>query len=108
MKVFLNIAGTSLLALILLALFVPTTYHEIKIGFLLAALTCIGTLGLSSKLVWSSETLMACFMLAIFGLLNSVHGLLNSAPGAVRVLSVMAVWPILYAAFLGHGGGTWR
>jgi len=97
MIVLLRLGGVSLLALVFSALFVPTTYHEIKIGFLLAALTSIGILGLSSKLIWSSETLMACFMLAIFGLLNSVHGLLNSAPGAVRVLSVMVVWPILYA-----------
>lgn len=97
MKVLLFIVDTCLLALIFLALFVPTSYQEIKIVFLLLALTGLGVLALYSKLVWSGDTLLACFLLAIFGLLNSVHGLFNSAPGAVRVLSVMTLWPILYA-----------
>lgn len=98
MKTLLNIVGTSLLVLIFLALFVPITYQEIKIVFLLLALTGVVVLGIySKKLIWSERTLMACFLLATFGLVNSLHGELNSAPGAFRVLTVMTVWPILFA-----------
>jgi len=57
MKASLSMTGSSLLALIFLALFVPTTYQEIKIFFLLLALFGVALLVGYSKLVWSGETL---------------------------------------------------
>lgn len=96
MKALLSITGGSLLILIFLALFVPTSYQEIKTVFLLLALAGVVLLASSSKLFWSGKTLLACFLLATFGLANSLHGELNEAPGAIRVLSVVTVWPILY------------
>jgi hypothetical protein len=93
--------GASLLALMFLALFVPSEYQDIKVAFLLLALAGISLLAIYSKLVWSSETLLSCLLLATFGAVNSLHGQMNSAAGAVRVLSVMAVWPILFAVLSG-------
>jgi hypothetical protein len=49
MKYLLSMTGTSLLALIFLALFVPTTYQEIKVVFLLLALTGVVLLVIYSK-----------------------------------------------------------
>ena len=82
-----------------MALFVPTSYQGIKVGFIVLALIGIFLLSSLSKLRWSQETFFACALLATYGILNSLHGALNDAPGALRVLSVMTVWPILYFIF---------
>jgi len=97
MKALRFTTGTSLLVLMFLALFVPTTYQASKALFLLLALTGVGLMSLYSRLVWSGETLMACFLFATFGLINSLHGEVNAAKGAVSVLPVMTVWPMLFA-----------
>jgi hypothetical protein len=99
MKILFYIAGVSLLVLIFLALFVPTTYFEVKVAFLLIVLSGMIVLTINSKLVWTHQTLIACFLLSLVGLANSLHGQMNMAPGAVRVLTVMAAWPMLYAFF---------
>jgi hypothetical protein len=57
MKYLLSMTGTSLLALIFLALFVPTTYQEIKVVFLLLALNGVVLLVIYSKkayMVWEN------------------------------------------------------
>lgn len=93
---FIKISSVSVCALIFMALFVPTTYLQIKIPFLLVAILSTSALGLENNRLWDKTTIYACSVLAIFGFLNSVHGQFNDAPGAVRVLSVMFAWPLLY------------
>ena len=97
MKILLFTSGSSLLALVFLSLFVPTAYVGIKVIFLLLALSNLLIFSCYSKLVWSYKTLLACLLVSSFGFANSLHGLVNGAPGAFKVLTVMAIWPILYA-----------
>ncbi|MEW6414090.1 MAG: hypothetical protein AB1482_02425 [Pseudomonadota bacterium] len=89
-------ASYSIAGLIFLALFLPTSYKEVKLGLLLCALASVMFLGFKKEWVWSPSTLVACWLLAAFGLANSVHGYWNGAPGAVRVLTVAALWPVVY------------
>ena len=69
--------GASLLTLIFLALFVPTTYQKIKVVFFTTCANWCGVVGdLLIKLTWSGKTMGACFLLATFGLVED--GLHNS------------------------------
>ncbi len=97
MKTIKAFCGLNLLALLCLALFLPTAYQLIKICILIIVVLCLGILLIFSKVVWSGETVFACFLFALIGLFNSMHGAINDAPGAYRVLTVMSVWPLLYA-----------
>jgi hypothetical protein len=99
MKRLLYFSGFSILLLIFLALFVPTTYFEVKVVIFLLALISMMVLTINSKLVWTKQTWWACFLLSSVGLANSLHGQIENAPGAFRVLSVMTVWPMCYTFF---------
>ena len=94
-----EVSSASVLALIFLALFVPTAYVPIKIAVLLVGLFSITILLLKKELLLNKETILACGMLSIFGLVNSLHGAFNNNPGAYRVLTVMSAWPIVYGYF---------
>lgn len=99
MKILLKIASMSLLVLIFMSLFVPTTYVPIKSVFIAVAFVSILILALNSKVKWSNETIIAVGLVSLFGLANSLHGQISSNPGAFRVLTVMAAWPVLYGFF---------
>lgn len=92
----LRATGFCLAVLIFMALFVPTSYKEIKGAALLCALLGVVILAYKRELVWSRPALLACGLFAAVGLANSVHGYFNQAPGAIRVLTVMTLWPVLY------------
>lgn len=97
-RLFLNITSGCALALIFLALFVPTSYIAGK-AFILV-LMCIGIIfnGFTGHLTWSKKTITACFVFACVGLGNSFHGFFNGNQGAVAVLTVMVFWPLVYCA----------
>lgn len=99
MKILLKIASMSLLVLIFMSLFVPTTYVQIKSVFIAVAFGTILVLALNSKVKWSNETIIAVGLVSSFGLANSFHGQIHSNPGAFRVLTVMAAWPVIYGFF---------
>lgn len=90
------LTGFCLAALIFMALFVPTSYQAVKGLLLVGALLGAAMLFYKRDLAWSRPTLLACGLFAAVGLANSVHGYFNQAPGAIRVLTVMALWPVLY------------
>lgn len=96
-----QIASFSSLVLVLLSLFVPTSYVAIKSAFMALALILVFILALASKIQWSKATLVAVIVVSTLGLLNSLHGLINFNPGAWRVLTVMAAWPLIYGIFSG-------
>jgi hypothetical protein len=97
MKRLSAFAGTAALSIIFMALFVPTTYVEIKTALLFFCLVTTIILVINGSLNWSRETVYACLLVATVGLANSLHGEINGNPGAIRVLSVMFLWPLLYA-----------
>lgn len=99
MRLVLQAASAALLALVTMTLFLPTSYVEVKAALLVVGTVTTVLLGLQAQARWDRTTLAACAALAIFGLANSFHGVLQGNPGAFRVLSVMAAWPLLYAFF---------
>jgi len=82
--------------LVLLALVVPTIWVGVKALLLSMALMAVVASGSQGRLKYSTETLLACTVFALVGSLYSLLGLLRDAPGAIRVLSVYAVWPVVY------------
>ncbi len=92
-----KISGAGTLTLIFLALFVPTTYIKIKMFFL--GLSLLSSLYLLARKTYrlNQTTLCALGLVSLFGVMNSVHGLINNTPGAIRVLTVTSLWPLLYA-----------
>ncbi len=97
--------GGITLLLVLMAMFVPTAYVPIKAGLLLLACSfaLIGVIGGELKINRASGG--AVFALTSFGLLYSFYGVLNGAPGAIRVLTIYFMWPWVYlllTAFLSH------
>jgi hypothetical protein len=88
--------GLSMSLLVFSSLFVPTKYFEVKVALIAVALIGILVILIESKIVFSKQTFFACVFISSFGLANSVYGFFNSSPGALRVLTVMMVWPLLY------------
>lgn len=82
--------------LVFMALFVPTTYVPIKALFL--ALSClIAVVGLlQNKLFLNKESFYSVFVITTVALFYSLWGVYNSAPGAVRILTVYYLWPWVY------------
>jgi hypothetical protein len=88
--------SAALLFLIFLALFVPTAYVTLKACLML--IIAVGILAdmCSGKIFLPRGTCYAVIAFSLFGLLNSIHGEINGAPGATRVLTVMSLWPLFY------------
>jgi hypothetical protein len=93
---FSTITCAALLLLIFLSLFVPISYVAFKAS--LMVIIFFGIMGkiCLSKAFMSLNTCYAVVAFCLFGLLNSIHGELNEAPGAIRVLTVMVLWPLFY------------
>jgi hypothetical protein len=100
-----RIGGGSTLLLIFMAMFVPTAYLPLKAGLLLLACS-VALLGmLFGFFKINKAAFFAILAVTSVGLLYSFHGLLNGAPGAVRVLTVYFLWPwvfLLLSVYLSH------
>lgn len=92
----IKIGGRSTLFLVFMALFVPTSYVQIKASFLV--LSCsIALIGLlQNKLFLNKESFYSVFVITTIALLYSLWGVYNSAAGAIRVLTVYYIWPWVY------------
>jgi|GEM_PF-2685004 len=96
---FPTVTGAALLLLIFLCLFVPTAYVLFKVSVILIILIGVSAKIYSSSIFLNRNTCFAVLAYCLFGLLNSIHGEFNGAPGAIRVLTVMALWPLFYLLF---------
>lgn len=101
----IRIGGGMTLLLVFMTMFVPTAYVPIKASLLLLAclFAALGVIGGGLKINRTSGC--AIFALTSVGLLYSVYGALNGAPGAIRVLSIYFLWPWVYlllTAFLSY------
>lgn len=91
-----KIASYSLASLVFMALFVPTTYLYLKAPLLAVSFSFSVILIIKRKIFIDKSTLIACSCLSLFGLLNSLYGQFNGNAGAFRVLTVLALWPLIY------------
>ena len=96
---FPPITNAALLFLIFLCLFVPTAYVLFKVSLILIILIGVSGKVYLGNVFLNRNTCYAVSAYCLFGLLNSIHGEFNGAPGAIRVLTVMALWPLFYLIF---------
>ncbi len=91
------------LFLFFLLLFVPTTYQPLKAGLIALILASIGIGALRSNRLAVHPSLGAWTLFSVtVSLFFMLRGLMHDAPGAVRVGTVYAMWPIVHMLFL-HG-----
>jgi len=95
---FVKASSSAALMLIFLAMFLPTAYIPIKAALLIIMTAGVIVSGFLGYMVWNKETVFACFLLALVGLLNSLHGQVRGNLGAVPMLTVMVIWPLVYCA----------
>jgi hypothetical protein len=82
-------------------LFVPTTYQPIKalLGVLVLEMIAINALVHGRLSLHRTVLLWTLFMMTI-GLAFIFLGVLNDAPGAVRVSTVYVLWPLVFTIFV--------
>lgn len=93
---FTRLASICVLGLIFLSQFVPTTYIEIK-AVLLGLALCFVLIAMASRSLFLLRwQVVGIVILVGCALCYSLYGLVRGNPGAVRVLSVWFMWPVLY------------
>jgi hypothetical protein len=83
--------------LFFIMLFVPNTYQLIKamLGMLVLAIIAINTLVYGRLALHRPVLLWTLFMVTI-GSAFIFHGLLNNAPGALRMSTIYVLWPLIF------------
>lgn len=84
----------------ILMLVLPTTFQEPR-GIFLALITTISAAIALHKWRVHRDIVLLSITTLLVGLLGVIWGILNSAPGALRVTSVYLIWPVLYLLFIG-------
>lgn len=97
-SLLIKLSGSAALALIFLAMFLPTTYVPLKKIFLFLMMGGVVTASVLGYLKWNKDTIFACLLLALVGLMNSLHGEVNGNLGATPMLTIMVLWPLVYCA----------
>jgi len=83
--------------LFFMMLFVPTTYQPIKAVLLAMILLTIGTGALvRGRLHLHMWVLLWTLLMVVTGLAFMSLGMVNNAPGALRVGTVYVLWPLVY------------
>ena len=81
-------------------LIVPTTLQAPR-GVFLILIAGIGVILALYKWRVHRDIILLWLLTILVGLFGVVWGVINSAPGALRVTSVYLVWPVLYLLFIG-------
>ena len=93
-------------ALFFMMLFVPTTYQPIKAILLAIVLATIGMGSLMrGRLHLHMSILLWTLFMMVTGLAFMVLGMVNNAPGALRVGTVYLLWPFVYTLLVAGVGG---
>ncbi len=89
-------------------LFLPTAYQVPEAALLVTVCVIIvGQATVTRRAALHPVTLLWVLAYVFIGLLFVVVGLLRDAPGAVRVMSVFVVWPLVYLVLV-IGASTFR
>lgn len=100
-----KLALNAFILLLFLMMFAPTAIHSIKVAKIVLLLFIVAISFLKYFRVDNCKTHMASLMymsgiMVIFGLLYTLVGLLNGTPGAVSMVTVYVVWPILFTIII--------
>jgi hypothetical protein len=87
-------------AFFVLMLVVPTSLQTPRAAFLVLITAIAVVLALR---IWRvhRDIILLWLLTSLVGLFGVVWGVINSAPGALKVTSVYLVWPVLYLLFIG-------
>lgn len=96
---FVKFSSCCAIVLIFLSQFVPTAYIGLKACVLIIGILCIFIEMVCGKVSFQYRQLLGILLITTFGLLYSFYGVLRGNPGAVRVLSVILFWPMIYLLF---------
>jgi len=79
-----------------LSILLPAVLSPIKGGILLLALIAVATLHFYGSAYFARLTLITALIYICTGLLWSLFGLVKGNPGAIAMLSVMGIYPLLF------------
>lgn len=89
------------LFLFFLMIFLPTSYRIQKSIFMILVTMCILFSWIkNNKLKLNKRILLWILLWIVSGLFFMLIGAFNSAPGALRVVTVNVVWPLVYLAYI--------
>lgn len=91
----LKINRISIGSLLILGIVFPTAFIEIKSVLFLAIIIISGSYLISRSIKFNRKILIVWFVFPLVGLLYSVYGFFLGNPGALRVLTVMFIYPLL-------------
>ena len=81
---------------LILAIVFPTVFILPKLILLVGVVACTTHALLSREIAISLRWALAAVLYSVMGLSASLYGVIVGAPGALRVLTVMAIYPILF------------
>ncbi|WP_156524459.1 O-antigen ligase family protein [Halomonas sp. G11] len=87
-------------AFLILMLVLPTSFQASR-GAVLILITCVASILAFQKWRINRDIIFIWFLTIVVGLFGVFWGVINSAPGALRVATVYLIWPILYLLFIG-------
>lgn len=82
--------------LLIMSIVFPTVFVWPKLALLSVATICTTCILMTGRALLSQRWVLVTLLYVILGVGASVHGVIVGAPGALRVLSVMAVYPIIF------------
>ncbi|MDR3453491.1 MAG: O-antigen ligase family protein [Rhodoferax sp.] len=94
-KLFSKIALSALSVLLVLSIVLPTVLQPIKASILGVVFFAIFGLLISNKLKFSGALYFYSCLFSLVGMIWSIYGELAGNPGAIRVLTVMVVYPFI-------------
>jgi hypothetical protein len=94
--IFIRVASFCAIFLLFLSQFVPTAYIEIKSVLLFFGFFSVLLSMLKGNLFLLRWQLLAILIFIISSVLYSIYGMIRGNPGAIRVLSIWLLWPVVY------------
>lgn len=87
-----------LLIIILLSIVFPATLQGVKVAllFLVMGGFCVFAIKYPPQVRWSKSVFVTSLFFSTIGLLGSFYGVSLSNPGALRVLTVFVIYPLLF------------
>ncbi len=104
--IILTLSRLILLLILMLSIVFPTALQGVKMILLMLVMgvfvLCAATN--PSKMQWNKHIVLWAIAFSTIGLLWSLYGLFRGNPGALRVLTVMSIYPVLFTLL----GYFWR
>ena len=96
-KIDYRLGRDILFALLLFSIALPTVFTVAKLSFIVIIFAILLLLSLNGEALHINRWLLIiCIFYSSYGLAYSLFGLINGNPGAVKTMTVMVVYPVLF------------